>query len=254
MVYCCVPHSGIFLSTDYVPGCRIRKLLPGVVPTMFDEYPSYLVPSVKKPRKEPASRWSVPAPKPSKRNAEPEGAADLPESQDDFADKKHSVCTQTANKDAQREIGRVFGLRDKPSSGTPGGSKETLGNRVLCFVLHGIASSYRIPCSYYFTKQLSGRDLFAWTEEVINAVESCGFLIVRIVTDNYSANSTMFKLMGNGYLSTVVEHPHDTNRVIFLSFDPCHVLKNVRSQFLERELTDGVGDISGIFVQKLYEH
>ncbi|KAH7940974.1 hypothetical protein HPB49_008545 [Dermacentor silvarum] len=41
-----------FLSTDYVPGCRIRKLLPGVVPTVFDEYPSYLVPSAKKPRKE----------------------------------------------------------------------------------------------------------------------------------------------------------------------------------------------------------
>ncbi|KAH7958884.1 hypothetical protein HPB49_006121 [Dermacentor silvarum] len=410
-----------FLSTDYVPGCQIRKLLPGVVPTVFDEYPSYLVPSAKKPHKEPASRCSVPAPKPSKRKAEPEGAVDLPESQDDFADKKHSVCTQTANKDAQRVsayvslIGRlrkqaayhrskcsklqqqldaarkanafyrenkrhasvkeivadsakgekkaifllhqldsygqkrpcypeeiirecvvwrflspkgydhartsqlltlpakctlqrymgpsptttgmspamrerlvfeasllsskqhmatliideasikpkciydkksdaVFGLRDKPSSDTPGGSKETLANRVLCFVLHGIASSYRIPCSYYFTKQLSGRDLFAWTKEVINAVESCGFLIVRIVTDNYSANTTMFKLMGNGYLSTVVEHPHDDNRVIFLSFDPCHVLKNVRSQFLERELTDGVGDISGIFVQKLYEH
>ncbi|KAH7965155.1 hypothetical protein HPB49_004544 [Dermacentor silvarum] len=55
-----------FHSTDYVPGCRIRKLLPGVVPTVFDEYPSYLVPSAKKPRKEPASRCSVPAPKPSK--------------------------------------------------------------------------------------------------------------------------------------------------------------------------------------------
>ncbi|KAH7949212.1 hypothetical protein HPB49_006390 [Dermacentor silvarum] len=92
-----------FLSTDYVPGYQIRKLiLPGVVPTVFDEYPSYLVLSAKKPRKEPASRCSVPAPKPSKRKAEPEGAVDLPESQDDFAHKKHSVCTQTANKDAQR--------------------------------------------------------------------------------------------------------------------------------------------------------
>ncbi|KAH6933448.1 hypothetical protein HPB50_015014 [Hyalomma asiaticum] len=152
-----------------------------------------------------------------------------------------------------RKSHAVFGLRDKPSSDTPGGSKETLANGVLCFVLHGIASSYRIPCSYYFTKQLSGRHLFAWSKEVINVVESCGFFVC-IVMDNFSANTTMFKLMGSGCLWAVVEHPYDTIRVVFLSFDLCHVLKNVWSQFLERELTDGVGYISGIFVQKLYEH
>ncbi|KAH9379934.1 hypothetical protein HPB48_008580 [Haemaphysalis longicornis] len=59
-----------FLSTDYVPGCKIRKLLPGVVPTVFEDYPSYLVPRAKKPRKELASRCSVPVPKPTKRKAE----------------------------------------------------------------------------------------------------------------------------------------------------------------------------------------
>lgn len=56
------------------------------------------------------------------------------------------------------------------------------------------------------------------------------------------------------HLSTVVKHPHDGERAMFLSFDPCHVFKNVRSQFLERELTDGTGIISGTLVQKLYEH
>ncbi|KAH9367821.1 hypothetical protein HPB48_008076 [Haemaphysalis longicornis] len=53
---------------------------------------------------------------------------------------------------------------------------------------------------------------------------------------------------------TAVKHPLDDERVIFLSFDPCHILKNVRSQFLEREFTDGTGVISGTLVQKLYEH
>ncbi|KAH6923047.1 hypothetical protein HPB50_020771 [Hyalomma asiaticum] len=153
-----------------------------------------------------------------------------------------------------RKADAVFGLKDKPESSMTNPPNEALANRVLCFVLHGTTSRYKIPCSYYFTKQLSGRDLFAWTKEVIAAVESCGFIIVRIVTDNYSANVTMFKLMGNGSLNTVVRHPHDTSRVIFLSFDPCHVLKNVRNQFLDRELTDGTGVISGVFVQKLYEH
>ncbi|KAH6944764.1 hypothetical protein HPB50_004968 [Hyalomma asiaticum] len=152
-----------------------------------------------------------------------------------------------------RKSDTVFGIRDKPENTASCSKNETLANRVLCFVLHGITTSYKIPCSYYFTKQLNGRDLYAWTKDVIAAVEDCGFVIIRIATDNYSAN-TMFKLMGNGSLSTVVKHPHDIERIIFLSFDPCHVLKNVRSQFLEREFTDGTGLITGTLVQKLYEH
>ncbi|KAH7953214.1 hypothetical protein HPB49_005927 [Dermacentor silvarum] len=123
-----------------------------------------------------------------------------------------------------RKADAVFGLKDKPDSSMANPPKEVLANRVLCFVLHGTTSRYKIPCSYYFTKQLSGRDLFVCTKEVIAAVESCGFVIVRIVTDNYSANVTMFKLMGNGSLKTVVDHPHETNRVI--KNVPC-VIKNV---------------------------
>lgn len=410
-----------FRQIDYAPDCRIRKLLSGAVPTVFEDYPSYLAPSAKKPRKEPATRQSLPPRKPTKRKAEPDGApADL-DPPDNFHEPSLSVSTQTTNNDAQRasrylsmvvrlrsqvayhrsksqkalsllraeqkvseayranrhfapvekivadaeqgekkavflvhqierygkkrgsypevvirecviwrfispkgyEYARksglltlpakctlqrymgptpttsgmsaamkerlvheasmlsskqhmasliideasirpkciydrkadaMFGLKDKPGSDTASSSKEVLANRVLCFVLHGLSSKYKIPCSYYFTKQLSGRDLFAWTKEVIAAVESCGFIVARIVTDNYSANATLFKHMGNGSLQTIVSHPHDDNRIILLSFDPCHVLKNVRSQFLERELTDGSGVISGTFVQRLYEH
>lgn len=63
----------------------------------------------------------------------------------------------------------------------------------------------------------------------------------------------MFKLLGNGCLSTSVSHPRDNKRVIFLSFDPCHVLENIQSQFLERTLTDVSGTITRTFVQRLYE-
>ncbi|KAH6926267.1 hypothetical protein HPB50_016054 [Hyalomma asiaticum] len=47
--------------------------------------------------------------------------------------------------------------------------------------------------------------------------------------------------------------PSSRSRVIFLSFDPCHILKYIRSQFLERDLTDGREIITGKFVQKYYE-
>lgn len=59
-----------------------------------------------------------------------------------------------------RKADAVLGLKDKPGVDTHSSSKEVLPSRVLCFVLHGVPIKYKIPCSYYFTKQLSGRDLF----------------------------------------------------------------------------------------------
>ncbi|KAH6944763.1 hypothetical protein HPB50_004967 [Hyalomma asiaticum] len=36
-----------FLLSDYVSGRKIKKLAPGTVPTVFEGYPSYLVPPAK---------------------------------------------------------------------------------------------------------------------------------------------------------------------------------------------------------------
>ena len=51
----------------------------------------------------------------------------------------------------------------------------------------------------------------------------------------------------------MITHPVDENRKLFLSFDQCHILKNIRNQFLEREMTDGSGDISGKYLKLLYK-
>ncbi|KAH6925841.1 hypothetical protein HPB50_011089 [Hyalomma asiaticum] len=56
-------------------------------------------------------------------------------------------------------------------------------------------------------------------------------------------------LLGGGLLTYRIEHPCDCNRLLFLSFDPCHVLKNVRSQFLAHPK----GEVSSSYIKKLYE-
>lgn len=90
-----------FNESDYVPGCRIRKLLVGAVLTVFELYPSYMVPAAKRPRKDPACRCR-PAPRnPLKRKAElplpgHEGFGAL----EDVTDMRKCVSTQTNSNDA----------------------------------------------------------------------------------------------------------------------------------------------------------
>ncbi|KAG0415059.1 hypothetical protein HPB47_007779, partial [Ixodes persulcatus] len=94
-----------FTENDYVPGYRIRKLRPGVVPMVFDQYPSYMVPATKRPRKEPAARGpsATSAPRqPTKRKAESSPStygecAPLEE----LTDERCSTSTQTIGNDAK---------------------------------------------------------------------------------------------------------------------------------------------------------
>lgn len=132
-------------------------------------------------------------------------------------------------------------------------SNIMLANKVLCFFATGLSTAYRIPCGFFFMNRLSGKLLYHLTKEVISEVEKCGMCVLRIVTDNHKINVTMMRHLGNGSLKPVVTHPCDPERSLFLSFDQCHIIKNVRSLLLEGEMTDGSQPITGQFVKQLYE-
>ncbi|KAH6922498.1 hypothetical protein HPB50_015125 [Hyalomma asiaticum] len=59
-------------------------------------------------------------------------------------------------------------------------------------------------------------------------------------------------LLGGGLLTYRIEHPCKCNRLLFLSFDPCHVLKNVCSQFLAHDFGPKE-EVSASYIKKLYE-
>lgn len=92
-----------FLRSDYVPECRIKKLLPGTVPTVFDHIPSDTAPSPKKPRPEPALPNALPSQKQTKVKDEPvelppEGSIEV----NRFVKGSASVGTQATSSDARR--------------------------------------------------------------------------------------------------------------------------------------------------------
>lgn len=107
--------------------------------------------------------------------------------------------------------------------------------------------------AFYFTRQLTGAQLNLLTKKVVVEVEESGFQILRIVTDNCSVNVNMMKEMCNGPILSEISHPNDNNRPLYLSFDSSHILKNIRSQFLNKDFFHQGKMISSIHLKKLYE-
>ncbi|KAH7936780.1 hypothetical protein HPB49_003923 [Dermacentor silvarum] len=86
---------------------------------------------------------------------------------------------------------------------------------------------------------------------VLKEVEEIGFFVVRIVTDNHKINVLAMQLLCNGSLKHCIDHPGKPNRKLFLAFDQCHLIKNVRSQFFSRDIGKG-GKISANHMKSLY--
>jgi hypothetical protein len=132
------------------------------------------------------------------------------------------------------------------------GEKPNIANKMLCYVIHGLSTKYTIPAGYFFHGTLSSDTYFKITMNILELLTSCGFIVLRIVTDNFSANVKFFKILCNGSLTNSIPHPFLAPMPLFLSFDFCHALKNARNLFLDREMNSSVGIISSDYLKKLY--
>ncbi|KAH7949904.1 hypothetical protein HPB49_016621 [Dermacentor silvarum] len=130
-------------------------------------------------------------------------------------------------------------------------NEPVLANSLLCFVLNCLSVSFKIPVAYVFARNCTGRELHVLMRHVLKEVEEIGFFVVRIVTDNHKINVLAMQLLCNGSLKHCIDHPGKPNRKLFLAFDQCHLIKNVRSQFLSRDIGKG-GEISANHLKSLY--
>ncbi|XP_049513919.1 uncharacterized protein LOC125941048 [Dermacentor silvarum] len=132
----------------------------------------------------------------------------------------------------EKKADRVHGLVEMGGLEKALGMENELATHLLAFVFVGLSTHYTIPVGYYFTRSTTGEQLHHLTMRVIRSVEDAGFEVVRLVADNHSSNCRMFSILSNGAIQPVVPHPMNDNRRLFLAFDHCHILKNVRNQLL----------------------
>lgn len=87
---------------------------------------------------------------------------------------------------------------------------------------------------------------------VMAKVEEAGFRVVHFVSNSHKANVSAVRNLCGGFLPYRIEYPYDPDRLLFHSFDYCHIGKNIRSHILSRELGKN-GEVSSPYVKKLYE-
>jgi len=151
-----------------------------------------------------------------------------------------------------RGAGRLIGYANA------GGAKNRnyLADRLLCFILKGLNTNYRIPIVYYHTRQINGEELAKLILSTLKVAEDNGFLVTRVVCDNSKVNTRALTEICNGNLTHQIEHPCDPTRPLFLSFDYCHIIKCLRNILMDEEgrKLKNLGNImTGKFVRLLYE-
>ncbi len=108
---------------------------------------------------------------------------------------------------------------------------------MLSFQLLGLSTSINVPVAHFLVKDLKAGELTEINVHVIKKIEAAtGLKILRLVADNHSTNVKMFTILNNGVPPVDrVLHPADPSRWLFVSFDYCHILKNWRNQWLDRD-------------------
>lgn len=124
----------------------------------------------------------------------------------------------------------------------------TLCWRTPCFASSstGLCTFYGIPVSYFFTKGLNGSQMLKLLVYAFGKVEETGFKIARIVTDNHKVSVSAMKELCGGFLTYRIQHPCNPERLLFLSYDYCHIIQEYSVPISFTRLWQGWGGISYI--------
>ena len=83
-------------------------------------------------------------------------------------------------------------------------------------------------------------ELLPIVQQVIIDIEKCDLRVIAICTDDYQLNVSLFKSLANksSNLELTCPNPSDPTRSIFLMFDPVHIVKCIRNNWINQKDTN----------------
>lgn len=113
---------------------------------------------------------------------------------------------------------------------------DNAAGSAFVFMLLGICSSFKDVVHILPAQNVDAQGLHMYIKNVIIGLEKIGYFIVCVTTDNNSINGKAMSFFANPpRLSIVYVHPYDAKRPLFYIYDPVHLLKCIRNNWLNQK-------------------
>lgn len=121
---------------------------------------------------------------------------------------------------------------------TTSNSNSTLPLAKDALVFMAVGPNFKIAIAYFFLNGLQAVDRAALTREVIRSIDATGAKVISLTSDGLVANVTVAKLLGADFKSDkpFFPRPSNPNEIIYVIFDPPHMIKLIRKYFSEHQL------------------
>lgn len=103
---------------------------------------------------------------------------------------------------------------------------------VQAFMISSLLSSNKDVVALLPVKNLTSNYLKECTMKVLSMLETIGYRVICLISDNNRVNRNMFTAMCNGILKPSIENPFDSSRQLFFLFDSVHLIKCIRNNWL----------------------
>lgn len=112
-------------------------------------------------------------------------------------------------------------------------NSNNIAKTMLCFMINSIYGPMKEIVKLIPVYNINGQQQCEYTKNVINFVQSIGFKVLTITTDNNRVNQNMFReLSPNNTFK--FPNPMVKDEDIFLIFDSVHIIKNIRNNWLNK--------------------
>jgi len=114
------------------------------------------------------------------------------------------------------------------------GRDSTEATTVQAYMLGSVLSKNKDVVALQPVKNLDASFLHDSVSKVLQLVESVGYKVVSLLSDNNRINRNVFAAMCGGVLKPSIVHPLDSTRQLFFLFDPVNLLKTIRNNWINQ--------------------